>query len=104
MCVLLEFLLREVGFAHIAFAGEGYMECESHLVVLHHVTHLASLEVLAQQWAVNGMSSVLYNLLGTLHWILESQVGYALVGNDDVDAVHGVVDVSTLEPQVMRTS
>ena len=71
------------------------MESECHLVVLHHVTHLASLEVLAQQWAINGMSGVFYNFLGALHWILETQVGYALIGNDDVDAVHGVVDVST---------
>ena len=69
------------------------MESESHLVVLHHVTHLASLEVLAQQWAINGMSGVFYNLLGALHWILETQVGNTLVGDDDVDAVHGVVDV-----------
>ena len=71
------------------------MESESHLVVLHHVTHLASLEVLAQQWAINGMSSFLDNLLGALYWILEAQVGNTLVGNDDVYTVHSVIDVCT---------
>ena len=71
------------------------MECESHFVVLHNVTHLASLEVLTQQWAINGVSSLLDDLLGALHWILETQIGYALIGNNDVDTVHCVVDVST---------
>lgn len=70
------------------------MESESHLVVLHHMPHLASLEVLAQQWAIDGMSGMLNDFLGTLHGILEAEVGNALIGNYDVDTVHGVVDVS----------
>ena len=69
------------------------MESECHLVVLHHMPHFASLEVLAQQWAIHRVGSLLDDFLGGLHGILETQVGHTLVGDDDVGTVDSVIDV-----------
>lgn len=92
MVALCEF--RPVDVAHVArreeFCVEGKRRVES-------VGCLASvgaqLEVVAEQFAVDGVGTVVDDYVGAFHRVESAEVGDALVGYDDVDRVFGVVDV-----------
>ncbi len=46
-----------------------------------------------EERTVHGVGAVVDDALGTLYGVESAQVGDALVGDDDVDGVLGVVDV-----------
>ena len=85
---------RIIGLAHIAFLGECAVERQRYIKIVDDVTASREFEVLAQQRTVNRIGCMFDYFLGTLHRVLETQVGNTLVGNDDVDRVNGVVNVS----------
>lgn len=84
----------EVDVAHVAGVGKLGVECECRLKGVGSLTALAELEVVAEEGTVVGVGAVLDDDLGTLQGILAAKVGDALVGDEDVDGVLGVVGVT----------
>ena len=79
--------------AHVAGFVEGVVECEG---AFEHVRCLAAasdFEIVVEQFAVHGVSAVVDNLVGALNGVFSAEVGDALVGDEDVDRVFGVVGV-----------
>ena len=56
---------------------------------------LGKLEVFAQHGTIVGMSTVLYNLLGSTQWTLTTKVGNALLGDDDINIMFCTIYMAT---------
>lgn len=83
-----------VGVAHVAGAGEGVVEGEGGTQTVGRVAFLGDLEVVPEKFAVVGVRAVLDDAFGALHRILAAKVGYALLGDEDLDGVLTVVDMA----------
>ena len=88
-----ESVFGPVDVAHVAGGLEGGVEGHGGFEGVGCLTALAQTEVFVEQRAVHGVSAVVDDLLGALHGVEAADVGNALVGDDDVDAVLGVVNV-----------
>ena len=53
----------------------------------------AQVEIVAEQRTVVGVCAVVDNGFSTLDWVFSTQVGYALIGDEDVHRVLAVVHV-----------
>ncbi len=51
------------------------------------------LEIVAKQFAIHRMRAVVNDYVGSLYGVKSAQVGYTLIGHDDVYRVFGVVHV-----------
>lgn len=69
------------------------MEAERCGEVVGGLSTLAELEVVVEQLAIHGVGAVVDDALGSLHGIESADIGNALVGDDDVDRVFGMVDM-----------
>lgn len=89
--VKLSAILAEVGVAHVAGFVECVVEGKRCGERMRCLTPLAHLEVVEQQRTIVGVSAVVDDLVGALYGIEVTQVGDALVGDNDVNRVLGVV-------------
>ncbi len=78
---------REVGLAHVAGVGKRDVERECCREGGRCLAVGVELHVVAQQRTVHWVCAVLDNLVCALHGVLGSEVGDALVGDEDVDRV-----------------
>ena len=70
------------------------MECERCLKGVRCLTAACRhLEIVAQQFTIHGMSTIVNDDMSALYGVESAEVGNALVGNNYVDRVLGVVDV-----------
>ena len=93
---LLHQILREIGESHVTFAQERVVEGQCGTHVLGFVTHGGNvLEIVAQQRFVVGVGTILDDFPCSAHRTFASEVGYSLLGGDDVYIVLGGVDVTT---------
>ncbi len=83
-----------VGQAHVALAAQCVVHGKGAGQTMAGVTAGAQFEVVPKQLLVVGMCALLDDQFGTLHRTLASEVGHALLSDDDVDIVLGVVLVA----------
>ncbi len=86
-------ILGVVGVAHVAGVAEGVVECERGFERVGRLTRCAQFEIVAEEFAVHGVGAVVDNSVGALDGIFVAEVGDALVGDEDVDAMLAVVGV-----------
>ena len=96
----------EVGEAHVAFAAQRVVHGECCWQAMTGVASCAEFEIVPEELLVVGMHAFLDDELCTLHGAFGTQVGHALLGDDDVDVVlrmvlvadewHDAADESTL--------
>ena len=88
-------IFSPVGQAHIALAQEGVMHGKGCRESMMSVTteRFCILQVVTQQRPVVGVCH-LDQLLGPLHVALVTQVGHTILGDDSIDEVIGVIDMT----------
>lgn len=86
--------LLEFGVAHIAGFVEGVVEREGGGKGVGGLSSLAEFEVFAQERTIVRVRAVVDDAFGALNGVKSAQVGNALVGDEDVDGVFGVVLMS----------
>ena len=85
---------RPVDVAHVARREELGVEAEGCGERVGSLTAAGTqFQIVAEQFAVDRVGAVVDDLVGAFNRIEAAQVGDALVGDDDVDGVFGVVDV-----------
>ena len=81
---LILYIFCEVCETHIALATECVVECECTWQVVMCMTACGELEIVAEQWFVVWMCTVLDDEISTLQRTLAAKVGYALFCHDYV--------------------
>lgn len=91
------FLLSQVvlplGITHVSRLEELLVHREGEGQVMLRLPVLCMLEIIAQHLAVLGCDTVIDDLFGTLTGTLTTQVGYSLLGHDDLDRVLAMIEV-----------
>ena len=88
-------ILAEVSQSHVATAQERVVEgqcCPHRLWLMAHRSYV--FHVVAQQWTIVRMGTILDDLFGSPHRTLTAQVGNALFGDDDIDVVLGGIHMA----------
>ena len=86
-------IILPLGVTHVAGLHELLVHCEGAREVMLGLAVLGDLEVVAEHLAILGSHTVIDDLLGTLTRTLATQIGYTLLGDDDLHRVLGVIEV-----------
>ena len=81
---LILYIFCEVCETHIALATECVVECECTWQIVMSMTASSELEIVAEQWLVVWMSTVLDDEMCTLQWTLTTKIGNTLLCHDYV--------------------
>ena len=83
----------ELGVTHVAGLDKCFVESESIVERMGSVSVGSAGKIVTQERTIVRMCAILYDFMCTLYGRLASQVGDALVGDDDVYGVLRVVNV-----------
>ena len=78
---------------HVAGFVEGVVECERTLEVDGSLPGDTALEVFKQQGTLVGTCADVDDFVSALYGVFHAQIGYTLVGDDDIDRVLAMVGV-----------